>query len=348
MKDDEEFKPDGGVASNGDDSNGDATKDESRYGRELMKRVRSRIDQSSEREEERLIHVVINPVAGKGQPVLKVLNAALQVAGVEWEVFVTKSSGDCHNFVKEAVKTGVDQVIVYGGDGTVMEAASALIGTDIPLAIIPGGTGNVVSAELRIPVNLVKACALAVDPGAQVKQVDLGRIGEEHTFLLRAGVGMEAAMVEGANRELKDRVGSLAYAISGLQALSDPPVARYRLELDGKEVVVEGLTCIVANSGNVGVPGIHLAPNIDISDGLLDVIVVRSADLPGLASLLASVVGGMDNLENLPHWQAKEIKVESDPVRTVQVDGEILGQTPFTVRVIPHAVKMIIPKQAAE
>ncbi|MEJ2706564.1 MAG: diacylglycerol kinase family lipid kinase [Anaerolineales bacterium] len=330
-----------GVASS------DAT-DQSEHRRELVERVRTRVDQSAEREQGRLIHVIINPVAGKGQPVLKVLNAAMQVAGVAWEVFVTKAAGDCHNFVKQAVEAGVDQVIVYGGDGTIMEAASALMGTDIPLAIIPGGTGNVMSAELRIPLDLVEACALAVDPEANLRAIDLGRIGEKYTFMLRAGVGLEAAMVEGADRELKDRVGSLAYAISGLQALSDPPIARYRLELDGEETLVEGLTCIVANSGNVGVPGMYLAPNIDVSDGLLDVIVVRSIDLPALASLLASVVGGLENPEKLAHWQAKEITLTSDPVQKVQVDGEILCETPFTVRVVPQAVKMIVPSPAAD
>lgn len=330
-----------------DDVTGRDAADQSEHRRELVEQVRTRVDQSVKREQGRLIHVIINPVAGKGQPVLKVLNAAMQVAGVEWEVFVTKAAGDCHNFVKQAVEAGVDQVIVYGGDGTIMEAASALLGTDIPLAIIPGGTGNVMSAELRIPADLVEACALAVDPEANLRSIDLGRIGEKYTFMLRAGVGLEAAMVEGANRELKDRVGSLAYAISGLQALSDPPVARYRLELDGEQMFVEGLTCIVANSGNVGVPGMYLAPNIDVSDGLLDVIVVRSIDLPALASLLASVVGGMENPEKLAHWQAKEITLASDPVQKVQVDGEILCETPFTVQVVPQAVKMIVPSQAA-
>jgi diacylglycerol kinase (ATP) len=329
-----------------DVTNSDAT-DRSEHRRELVEQVSTRVDLSAERVQGRLLHVVINPVAGKGQPVLKVLNAAMQVAGVAWEVFVTKAAGDCHKFVKQAIEAGVDQVIVYGGDGTVMEAASALVGTDIPLAIIPGGTGNVMSAELRIPVDLVEACALAVDPEANLRAIDLGRIGEKYTFMLRAGVGLEAAMVEGANRELKDRVGSLAYAISGLQALSDPPVARYRLELDGEEMFVEGLTCIVANSGNVGVPGMYLAPNIDVSDGMLDVIVVRSIDLPALASLLASVVGGMENPEKLAHWQAKEITLASDPVQKVQVDGEILCETPFTVQVVPQAVKMIVPSQAA-
>jgi diacylglycerol kinase (ATP) len=326
---------------------GDTDEQEDQHQRQLVKQVKRRIDRAAKREEERLIHVVINPVAGKGQPVLKVLNAALQVAGVEWEIFVTKAAGDCHRFVKESVEAGANQIIVYGGDGTIMEAASALMGTDIPLAIIPGGTGNVMCAELRIPLDLVEACALAVDPGAQVKAVDLGQIDNTYTFMLRASVGLEAAMVEGANRELKDRVGSLAYAISGLQALSDPPVATYRLELDGEQVVVEGLTCIVANSGNVGVPGMYLAPDIDISDGLLDVIVVRSIDLPALASLLASVVGGMENPEKLAHWQAKQIRVTSDSVQNVQVDGEILTETPFTVQVIPRAVKMIVPSQRA-
>lgn len=139
----------------------------------------------------------------------------------------------------------------------------------------------------------------------------------------------------------------LAYALSGLQLLADPPVARYKLKLDGKEEECEGVTCIVANSGATWFPGISLAPSINVDDGLLDVIVIRKADLPSLVSLAASVVVGNENPQNLLHRQIKEGSIATDPVQTVQADGEIIGETPFTVKVVPQAIRVIVPPEPA-
>jgi diacylglycerol kinase family enzyme len=161
------------------------------------------------------VHAIINPAAGQDQPILKVLNTALQAAEVEWDVFITKAAGDAHRLAQEAVAAKADLVIVHGGDGTVMEVASGLIGSQVPFAIIPGGTANVMSLELGIPNGAVESCALAVNPEAATRVIDMGQIGD-HFFLLRASVGFEAAMVEGADRELKDRLG-FAYAFSALQ-----------------------------------------------------------------------------------------------------------------------------------
>lgn len=305
-----------------------------------IRRMASR--QATQPERPRRFHVIINPAAGQDQPILKVLNAAMQAAGADWDVFITKEAGDGRRLAQEAVQAGADVVIAHGGDGTVMEVATGLLESDIPMAILPGGTANVMSVELGIPVDIMEACALAINPDATVRAVDMGKIND-HCFLLRAGMGFEAAMVEGADRELKDRFGVLAYAVAGLQALSDPKIAEYNLLLDGQEVTTKGLTCIIANSGSVGTAGVLLAPNINISDGLLDVIVITKGDLPSLIGLAASVVGGTENTNALQHWQVKEVTVVADPPQSIQVDGEIIGQTPMTARVIPQAVRVIVP-----
>lgn len=291
-----------------------------------------------------LVHVIINPAAGKDQPILKTLNAVMQTAGLDWEVMITKDIGDGRKLAQAAAEAGADIVAVHGGDGTVMEVASGLIGTGIPIAILPGGTANVMAAELGVPNDLTEACALIANPEASLRYVDMGQVGD-HYFALRCSMGFEAAMVEGADRDLKDRVGVLAYGLSALQALADPTIARYQLWLDGLELEMEGLTCIIANSGTMGAPGILLAPNIAIHDGLLDVVVVRKADLPSLVSLAASVVGGTENQGNMAHWQVKEVRVTSDPPQSVQADGEIIGQTPIEAKVLPQAMRVIVPPQ---
>jgi diacylglycerol kinase (ATP) len=293
-------------------------------------------------EKPKYARVIINPAAGRDQPVLKTLNAAFRSAGTDWDVSITKKSGDGTRLAKEAVEAGADVVVVHGGDGTVMEVASGLMGTRIPMAIVPGGTANVMSRELAIPSDLVEASTLIVSREAWVRRVDMGKVGS-HYFLLRAGMGLEAAMIEAADRDLKDRLGLLAYAFTALQELASPQIATYHLMLDGQEAQAEGLACIVANSGNIGAAGISIVPDMDVSDGLLDVIVITRGDLPSLVALAASVVGGVENAPALQHWRVKKGSIRSDPPQSVQVDGEILEKTPVDVEVVPHAVRILVP-----
>jgi diacylglycerol kinase (ATP) len=288
------------------------------------------------------VHVIVNPAAGQDVPVLNVLNRAFQPAGVDWDVFVTKRAGDARRYAEQAVRAGVAAVAVYGGDGTVMETAAGLIGADVPLAIFPGGTANVIAGELGIPRDLAQAAALVGGPAAAERYVDVGQIGEEY-FLIRVGMGFEAQMVQGADRTLKDRVGVLAYGVAAVQALAEPAVARYRLTIDGEIIERTAMTCIIANAGSFGTLPLTLAPTIDVSDGFLDVVLVTRADLPGLVQVAASIVAGNEDAEPLHHWRAREVSVEADPPRTVQVDGEVWGQTPFTARVVPRAVRVLVP-----
>ena len=290
------------------------------------------------------VFVVINPAAGQDQPILKSLNKIFHENEVDWDIAITKDRGDGQRLARDAVQSGVDLVMVYGGDGTVMECASGLVGSQTPLAILPGGTANVMARELGLPLDLVEAATLAINPQSRIRWVDMGQVGEQ-TFLLRAGIGFEAEMVEGADREQKDRLGMLAYGLSALQTLADPPLARYRLSLDGEEEEYDGLACVVANSGNMGAADIVLSKRTDISDGLLDVFVVTKADLPSLVSLVASVFSGRPDPPALKHWQVREVRIESEPIQTVQLDGELIGQTPVTMKILPEAVQVIIPPE---
>jgi diacylglycerol kinase (ATP) len=291
------------------------------------------------------VAVVVNPAAGQDVPVLSVINSAFHAADVDWDVFVTKKAGDGTRYAKQAVAAGYPVVAVYGGDGTVGEVASGLIGTRVPLAIFPGGTANVMSVELGIPSGLVEASALVFSGACTVKSIDVGQIGERH-FLLRAGIGFEAMMVGGAGRKLKGKVGTVAYALSALQALRESAIARYHLIIDGHERVTEGLTGIVANTGSLGRGTLTLSPTIDVSDGLLDVVVMRKADLASLLSVAASVLSGAETAEPLQHWQCREVTVRAEPEQPLTIDGEMAQANPITARVLPGAVQVVVPIMA--
>jgi diacylglycerol kinase (ATP) len=290
------------------------------------------------------IYVIINPAAGKQQAVLHTINQVFRAARVKWDVSVTQAAGDALHYAREAVSSGFDLVAAYGGDGTIMEVAAGLIGSDVPLAILPGGTANVMAIELEVPRELELACELAAGGSGLIRQVDMGQSGD-HYFLLRMGIGLEAEMVEGADRDLKDRLGYLAYGLSALQALRQPSVARYHLSLDGSHVESEGITCIITNAGSLGQPGLSLSPRIDVSDGLLDVLVLRQADLGSLLSVAASVLDGIGEAEPVQHWQARELTVDTDPPQSVQGDGEPWGKTPVSITVVPRAVGIVTPPE---
>ena len=104
------------------------------------------------------IHIIVNPAAGRDRPMLSVFNSVFQPAQVDWDVSITKTAGDARRLARQAAAAGVEAIAVYGGDGTVMEVASALVDTQTPMIILPGGTGNSVANELGIPRDIAQAC----------------------------------------------------------------------------------------------------------------------------------------------------------------------------------------------
>lgn len=288
------------------------------------------------------IPVIINPSAGRKTAVLAELNQVFRSAGVRWSVEITQAENDGIRLARQLVEQGADIVAVYGGDGTISEVATGLAGTGVALAIIPGGTGNVVAYEFGIPHDFVAAARLAVSEHC-IRLVDLGETGNRR-FLLRVGVGLEAAAIERTPRELKDRFGLLAYGIGGLQALIEARPMDYVLELDGRIHETQGVLCTVANSGHLGLPGLRLSPKIDIEDGLLDVLVFRRVDLKLITQFISDNVGGTLNMGDLQHWQVTQARIEVDPRQSVQVDGDYLGMTPVEIHSRPRSLRVVVPR----
>jgi NAD kinase len=106
------------------------------------------------------VQVIVNPAPSRKIPLLAILNSTFRGVGIAWDISVTHGPGDGRRLARDAVDAGVEVVAVYGGDGTVMEVATGLMGTDVPMLILGGGTGNLVASELRLPSDLEKACDL--------------------------------------------------------------------------------------------------------------------------------------------------------------------------------------------
>ena len=292
------------------------------------------------------IHIIINPGAGKGESILPVINASMKEADIKWEASITHQAGDATRLAKAAVKEGVDALAVYGGDGTVMEAVSGLIGSETPLIILPGGSANVMATELDIPTDLKEACALLSHVPLKTKTIDVGQFNNRY-FITGISIGFGADLVKGANRDSKNKFGILAYFFATAAALKKLKLSHYHIKIDENEYEVQGLTCMVNNAGNLGFTKISLDKHIDISDGLLDVVVVRKSNLSLLKLIVITLIKGErpDNFELVDHWQGREISISSSRKQVIQCDGEVLEKIPASIKIIPGAIKVLVPKK---
>ncbi|MGB1287847.1 MAG: diacylglycerol/lipid kinase family protein [Aggregatilineales bacterium] len=286
------------------------------------------------------IHVIINPASGQDATILNILNRVFHSRGVEWTVSITQKDGDGKRMAEDAMKNDVDLIVAYGGDGTVMDVASALIGTEMPLGILPGGTGNALALGLGIPDNLEQAAELLCSEDSEVHQLDIGQANDRY-FVLRLMTGPGVKMLQYASREMKDRFGNLAYILAWIRTLGElPQASQYSLTIDGESVEVDGIACVVANAGNMG--RISISEDIDPTDGLLDVIVVDRPEV--IMQALAAELIRSENIEpGIKTWQCREVTIEVDNAQPVTVDGEAGGETPVTAKLHPQALKVLVP-----
>ncbi|HEY0273968.1 MAG TPA: diacylglycerol kinase family protein, partial [Chitinophaga sp.] len=163
------------------------------------------------------LDIIINPGSGKEEPVLSWLGKALMPTGINWKAHIITHPGEATSIAR-SLAGHTDAVAVYGGDGTVMEVAQGLFQTSTPMAIIPGGTANVMAKELAIPTDTQAAIALLTSGRFAIKPVDMGLVNDI-PFLIRVNMGIFSDMITEASPDLKDRWGQWAYGITALQTL---------------------------------------------------------------------------------------------------------------------------------
>jgi len=299
------------------------------------------------------IHLIINPVSGQGVVPVEEIRSKFNVLGDRLTVHETKPDLSARTIAEEAVSKGADLVVAFGGDGTMLQVAEGLINTGVPLGVIPGGTANVFASELEIPNDKMKAIDLLINKETHIRKIDVGCVGEKH-FLLRIGIGLEAAITVMTDREEKDKYGFWAYLWTALRVGSRMKQAHYHMVIDGKRKRVKGVTCVICNSGNLGLPRVKLLPDIDVSDGKLDVVVVREASLWTAASLIYHAVKGVFSKAK-PHGdrpcysifsrQAKEVVVMPVSHQLAARDGEDVGSDfPLKITLKHNALLVLAPE----
>jgi YegS/Rv2252/BmrU family lipid kinase len=237
-----------------------------------------------------------------------------------------------------------DFVIAVGGDGTVGEVATGLLGTGVPMAIIPTGSTNVIARGLNIPLDPKRAARMLQGP-TETKLLD-GMLASERVALHMIGCGFDAMIMEDAPQSLKRAAAWIAYVPAALKHVTGRSW-KFRITIDGEEIATEARMVLVANGSFVLDPRFAVGRNIRADDGVLDVIVFTPPNLAAattVASWLA--VGQIDRSQYVQQFRGKQIRIESEPPAPVECDGDVVGATPVEITVLPRAVPVIVPLES--
>ena len=299
------------------------------------------------------IHVVINPASGKDEPILNTINDVFHQYGVDWEVSITKKYGDATEQAKAAIANGADLVVGYGGDGTQHEIANAVMsaaaetGRCVPMGILPGGTGNGFAREMNIP-NTLRPAVEVLCTSRNIRNIDVAQLsglGEAHVtdkyFIQRLYVGIEPE--QQTSREMKDKYGVFAYAISMHERKKTTKQVKYQATIDGDVVEFEAFKVYVVNSGMTG-SGMSVTHNYAIDDGLLDAFLMNSEARETMKAAVDRFLNLSTAAAEKYYRQCRELTLDTDPDQPVWADGEYIGRTPVTIKVLPGALSVVVPE----
>jgi len=295
------------------------------------------------------VFVVLNPMAGSCTAD-DVRTALERHFGERIELDIYETTGgddeDVVATVREAVAKGFDLIVAAGGDGTVSDVGEGLIASNVPMGIVPVGTANVFARELGLPLTLDDACALLAGQHA-ISSVDAMKARDKY-FVLQIGIGLDSLMIRDTEREAKRRFGRAAYVWTALTRLVGYQPVRFTIVVDGKRLRPRASQVLIANGGVLGIAPFRWGPNICPDDGRIDVCIVSARTaLDYLGLIWHTVLGQQRRDRNVRYLTATEsILINADQSLPVQADGEILGETPIRIEVVPAAVSVIVPLPA--
>jgi diacylglycerol kinase (ATP) len=288
--------------------------------------------------------VIINPLSGHGrhESQIHVHTALAQnilgAQGIHTVVRPTTKAGDAHAFAREAVEADCDLVVAWGGDGTINEAASALLHTEVPLAIVPAGSGNGLASDLLIPFDA--SAALRIAATGRTKTIDAGRV-DDCVFFNIAGIGIDAVIAARFNQR-----GMRQRGLFGYLQLSSAELLRYRslqyqLVIDNQEIEQHAMLIAFANGRQYG-NRLFIAPGARLDDGLLEVVVVDRLSLLSIAWRLPSLFRGtLQTGRGVTMRSAQQARVHATEPIPFHVDGEPrFGGPDVLVQTIPRALNV--------
>jgi diacylglycerol kinase (ATP) len=286
------------------------------------------------------IHVIVNPAAGKQEPIFSYLNKAFIDSYSKLQVHVTSQTDDVFSIASRYANKD-DLVAIYGGDGSISEAARALYGKNTVMGIIPGGTANVTAKDLGIPLDTEEAIALLMNGSSETIDMDMGEVNDT-PFILRINLGIMAEMIIAADTKMKDSFGQLAYGLTAIESIWKCDPIQYKMIIDGEEINETGVSLTVTNCGNIGIGDFSFLPGITVTDGFLDVILMNNTSFLSLIKLAGTTLLQTES-DVLKHWKCKEIIIYPEkPVKYICDDTEKEASI-LTIKVLPGALRVLVP-----
>lgn len=280
--------------------------------------------------------VLTNPTSGKGRAAQIRDEALPRLRGAGWRTTALSSrdAGDALDLARVAVAEKPDVLVVCGGDGMVNIALQAVAGTDVPLGILPAGTGNDLARSFGIPLGDAAAAASRIVNG-RTRTIDLARIGDRYFGSVLAA-GFDAVVNERANRMRWPR-GQMRYNLATVAELRTFTPLHYTLELDGEERQVDAMLVAVGNGPSFG-GGMRIAHGAELDDGLLDVVLIKPVSRVELVRTFPKIFDG----RHVDHPQFERHRVRRVTIACAGIvgyaDGERFGPLPLSVECVPGAV----------
>jgi diacylglycerol kinase (ATP) len=288
--------------------------------------------------------VIINPLSGHGRHQVQIdahtalAHEVLTALGLSVTIRPTTRAGDARTFAQEAVAAGCDLVVAWGGDGTINEAASALIHTDVPLGIVPAGSGNGLASDLRIPFDAHAALHLAAT--GHTMAIDAGQV-DDCVFFNIAGVGIDAVIAARFNTRGLQQRGLAAYLRLSAAELLRYRCQTYEIAIEEERLEQRAMLVAFANGRQYG-NRLLIAPGARLDDGLLEVVVVEQLPLAAIAWRLPSLFRGtLQPGRGVTMRAAREVRLRASGAIPFHVDGEPrLGHEELHVRTLPGALNV--------
>ena len=294
--------------------------------------------------------LIANPKAGRGSAAsrgeaIERFCRLLKARGVDVELRNTAGPNDATRLAAEAVREGAGDVIVSGGDGTINEALQGLVGRRVRLAIWPRGTANVVGRELQLPRQIERLADIVAAGETRCIHVGCATIentGERRYFLLMAGIGIDAAIVDCVRPALKKRVGEAAFWYSGLETFARWKPKRFFVEVEGREY--PATFAAVGKAPHYG-GNLAITPRARMDKPEFEICLINSVHRLRYLKLLPFVMfGGVpEGMKGISFLRASKARAFGEGVQA-QVDGEIIGRLPMAFSISPHSIEVVVAK----
>lgn len=289
--------------------------------------------------------IVLNPVAGfsNAQILQRQIKNQFEHYGWNTRFHVTTAEETIAPIVRQEIAGGVDLVVAVGGDGTIAAVAAGMMNSHVPLGIIPTGTWNAIARHLAVPFSVSRAVKVMTG-SHRIKKLDLMAVGDS-CQAMNLSIGVSSSMIANTARIEKRRWGNLAYFTHLFKQIFGLQQHRYTIIADGNRYRGRAVEIFVANYGVAGLNAIEATLRIKPDDGKVDVLILRARTIFDIPTLLWQIL--VRRKKRTPKYRQisfkKSLVIYTNPATVAQSDGEVIGMTPVSIKVLPRCINVIVP-----